>query len=214
MFELNNQVLLELAPPWDGIGVALPWTLPLIGTLAMFEVFNDRLPAVVSVLLERASLAPVRSSKPSPDVSPVLSLATHRTHRKAEIKALLYQTMGIMAKTPVWGLALLAAGAGIGEEAFFRGFLQSGFQQLALRTDVAPAVVRGGTLFHRPSNRTAQPPTSDPLTPLDQPLPVTGATGGVVGHKRDLRTTARCDPTVPRVGDAGWRAIGCVSTPR
>ena len=104
----------------------------------------------------------MRLSRSSPDL---LSSHSRRTHTpQAEIKALLAQTMGMMAKTPVWGLAVLAAGAGIGEEAFFRGFLQSGFQQLALRTDVAPAVVRGGTLFHHPSNRTAQSPTSHALS--------------------------------------------------
>jgi hypothetical protein len=99
-----------------------------------------------------------------------LSSHSRRTHTpQAEIKALLYQTMGIMAKTPVWGLALLAAGAGIGEEAFFRGFLQSGFQQLALRTDVAPAVVRGGTLFHFQTARHHPPcPSHSPTACVPQ----------------------------------------------
>ena len=117
VFELNNSVLVELAPrPWmqlEVLATSLIFTLPLLGTLALFEVFQDSLPAV------------------------------------AEIKLLLYQTMGVLAKTPVWGLALLAAGAGIGEEAFFRGFLQSGLEQLALRGDVgiSPVVVRATPWF-------------------------------------------------------------------
>eukprot|EP00241_Pyramimonas_parkeae_P010266 CAMPEP_0114247512 /NCGR_PEP_ID=MMETSP0058-20121206/13063_1 /TAXON_ID=36894 /ORGANISM="Pyramimonas parkeae, CCMP726" /LENGTH=262 /DNA_ID=CAMNT_0001360825 /DNA_START=228 /DNA_END=1016 /DNA_ORIENTATION=+ len=43
-----------------------------------------------------------------------------------EIKEILWSTMPVISTLPLWGLGLLSLGAGVGEEALFRGFIQAG----------------------------------------------------------------------------------------
>eukprot|EP00242_Pyramimonas_sp_CCMP2087_P016491 CAMPEP_0198202290 /NCGR_PEP_ID=MMETSP1445-20131203/5424_1 /TAXON_ID=36898 /ORGANISM="Pyramimonas sp., Strain CCMP2087" /LENGTH=173 /DNA_ID=CAMNT_0043873131 /DNA_START=705 /DNA_END=1226 /DNA_ORIENTATION=- len=43
-----------------------------------------------------------------------------------EVRDLLQTVVSMLAELPMWGLALLAAGAGLGEEVFFRALLQNG----------------------------------------------------------------------------------------